>query len=368
MFQIIREWLDRNFSDPQLVILSFLLIIGFFVVFLLGNMLIPVFASIVIAYLLEGMVAGLKRLRVPHLVAVLIIFSIFMASLLLLIIGLLPLLSRQIGQFLQQLPNMISAGQQALMTLPEKYPDIISQDQIKQILGFIKSEFTRFDPGQGILSLSLKSVRGLISVLVYLILVPLLVFFFLKDKIKIIEWVKQFLPQNRGLATAVWREVNLQIANYVRGKIWEIIIVWTVSYITFSLLGLQFALLLSLFVGLSVLIPYIGATVMFLPVILIAYFQWGLGSSFLYALIAYTIIQILDGNLLVPLLLSEVVNLHPIAIIVAILLFGGLWGIWGLFFAIPLATLVHAVLKAWANKNGPAVFKEEINEQKEKAA
>jgi putative permease len=62
---------------------------------------------------------------------------------------------------------------------------------------------------------------------------------------------------------------------------------------------------------------------------------------------AYLVIQALDGNVLVPLLFSEVVNLHPIAIIVAILVFGGLWGFWGVFFAIPLATLVQAVLKAW---------------------
>ena len=64
-------------------------------------------------------------------------------------------------------------------------------------------------------------------------------------------------------------------------------------------------------------------------------------------IIAYAIIQALDGNLLVPLLFSEVVNLHPVAIILAILVFGGLWGFWGIFFAIPLATLVKAVLNAW---------------------
>jgi putative permease len=63
--------------------------------------------------------------------------------------------------------------------------------------------------------------------------------------------------------------------------------------------------------------------------------------------VAYLVIQALDGNVLVPLLFGEVVNLHPIAIIVAILVFGGLWGFWGVFFAIPLATLVNAVLRAW---------------------
>jgi putative permease len=175
----------------------------------------------------------------------------------------------------------------------------------------------------------------------------------LKDKNKILDWIGEILPGNRGLATEVWREVNQQIGNYIRGKVWEILIIWVVSYITFKFLGMQFAILVSLIVGLSVLVPYVGVTVVFLPVALFAYFQWGLSKESAYALIAYSIIQLLDGNLLAPLLLSEVVNLHPVAIIVAVLLFGGLWGIWGLFFAIPLATLFHAVLKALLNRHQP---------------
>jgi putative permease len=180
--------------------------------------------------------------------------------------------------------------------------------------------------------------------------VPFLVFFFLKDKTAILHWLGGFLPENRGLATEVWHEVNQQIGNYIRGKIWEIIIIWVVTYITFLALKLEFAMLLALLVGLSVLIPYIGAAVMYLPVALVAYFQWGLSAEFVYALIAYSIIQLLDGNLLAPLLLSGVVNLHPVAIISAVLVFGGLWGFWGLIFAVPLATLVHAVIKAFFNR------------------
>jgi putative permease len=312
---------------------------------ILGNMLAPVFASIVIAYLLEGMVSRLERWRIPRKASVLVVFILFMACLLVLIIGLLPLLSRQIGQLLHELPSMIAGGQNELMRLPERYPDLVSEPQINQLIGFLSSELTNL--GQHILSLSLASVRGLISIIVYLILVPLMVFFLLKDKAMILQWVKSFLPEHLGLATEVWHEVNQQTANYVRGKIWEIIIVWGASYIIFTFMGLHYAMLLAVFVGLSVLVPYIGATVMFFPVALIGFFQWKLSPNFTYLIVAYGVIQALDGNLLAPLLLSGVVNLHPVAIIVAILLFGGLWGLWGLFFAIPLATLVHAVIKAW---------------------
>jgi putative permease len=133
----------------------------------------------------------------------------------------------------------------------------------------------------------------------------------------------------------------------VRGKAVEIIIVGSVTFITFSLMGLQYAALLATLVGFSVLIPYIGAAVVTLPVAILAFFQFGWGWDFGSVIIAYGIIQAIDGNLLVPLLFSEVVNLHPIAIIVAILIFGGLWGFWGVFFAIPLATVVNAILRAW---------------------
>jgi putative permease len=349
MLQIFRNWAHRYFSDPQVLILGLLLIFGFVFVFYLGQILLPVFIGVVIAYLLEGIVAWLNRLKMPRFPAVLVVFICFLACLLILSIWLLPMLSRQIVQLLQDLPVMIANGQKELMHLPEKYPDFISEEQIRQIIGYLTTELTRV--GQYLLSISLASVRGLITFLVYMILVPLLVFFFLKDKQLIIDWLQRFLPEERRLAGEVWQEVNFQIGNYVRGKIWEILIVWGVSYLTFKMIGLPFAMLLSLLVGLSVLVPYIGATVMFLPVGLIAFLEWGPGSELATALIALAIIQALDGNLLVPLLLSGVVNLHPVAIIVAVLLFGGLWGIWGLFFAIPLGTLFHAVVKAWQSSH-----------------
>jgi putative permease len=125
------------------------------------------------------------------------------------------------------------------------------------------------------------------------------------------------------------------------------LIVGGVSYITFALFGLNYAALLALLVGFSVVIPYIGATLATLPVFLIGLFQWGWGNDLMYLMIAYAVIQALDGNVLVPLLFSEAVNLHPVSIIVAVLIFGSLWGFWGIFFAIPLATLVKAIVNAW---------------------
>ncbi|MET4820539.1 AI-2E family transporter [Endozoicomonas lisbonensis] len=141
--------------------------------------------------------------------------------------------------------------------------------------------------------------------------------------------------------------MNSQIANYIRGKAIEIVIVGGVSFVLFALMGLNYAVLLATLVGFSVVIPYIGATVVTIPIALIGLFQWGFGQQFTILMIAYLFIQALDGNVLVPLLFSEAVNLHPVAIIIAVLVFGGFWGFWGVFFAIPLATLLKAVMNAW---------------------
>jgi len=194
---------------------------------------------------------------------------------------------------------------------------------------------------------------SLAALAVYLILVPLLVFFLLKDKEEMVGMASGVLPQNRRLANKVWVEMNQQISNYIRGKVLEILIVGTVSYITFAVLDLRYSVLLAVLVGFSVLIPYIGAAAVTVPVAIVGLFQWGLTPQFYWLLLAYGIIQALDGNVLVPILFSEAVNLHPVAIIVAVLVFGGLWGFWGVFFAIPLATLVKAVWNALPSNDEP---------------
>jgi len=345
MIRVLRGWFHRYFSDPQAVILAALLLIGFAVVLNLGTILAPVLASIVVAYLLEGLVRPLQSIRLPRMVAVLLVFMLFMMSLFFLLFGLLPLFSRQLSQLAQQVPDMITRGQQILLLLPEKYPDIVSPNQVKMVMDTMRTSLG--DLGQGVLSLSLASIQGLILVLLYFFLVPFLVFFFLKDKALILGYVAGLLPKERGLAAKVWEEMNEQIGNYVRGKLLEILVVWSATYTAFAALDLNYAPLLSFLVGLSAIIPYVGAIVVTVPVVFIGYFQWGLGSDFLWVMVVYSIIQVIDGNIIVPLMFSEAVNLHPVAIMIAVLFFGGVWGFWGIFFAIPLATLVQVVITFW---------------------
>lgn len=341
----LKNWFRKNFSNPQVVILMMLLVGLTAAIYLFGGMLAPVIAAVVLAYLLQGIVQRLENLGMPHLAAVALVFLMFMAFLLLLAFGLLPLLFRQMSQLFQQVPGMLAEAQKLLLQLPSQYPTFVNEVQVREFISTLGSELIGI--GQRALSYSVTSLVTVITIVVYLILVPLMVFFMVRDREGIVAWLTGFLPRNRELTNKVWAEVNDQIGNYVRGKIYEIIIVGLVSYAVFRILGIQYAVLLSAITGLSVLIPYVGAAVVTIPVALVAYSQWGVSASFYYVLIAYGIIQALDGNLLAPLLFSEAVNLHPVAIIVAILFFGGLWGFWGVFFAIPLATVINAVVRSW---------------------
>ncbi|MDH3353734.1 MAG: AI-2E family transporter [Chromatiales bacterium] len=341
---VIKDWFTRYFADPQTILLTVLLLLGLGTVLFVGDLIAPVLVSLVLAYLLEGIVRKLVDIGARRDRCILVVYILFLATLFIIILGLSPLLWTQVADLIGEMPTYLRRGQSMLMSLPQNY-SFISEGQISEVVQLMQQKIA--GQGQYLLSLSLSSIPGLFTLIIYFILVPLLVFFFLKDKDLLLKWFISFLPQERKLSSRIWDDVNLQIGNYIRGKFWEILAVGGATFIAFAFMGLKYSVLLSVIVGFSVLVPFIGAAVVTLPVAMVGFFQFGWSSEFAWVMGVYGIIQALDGNILVPLLFSEVVNLHPVAIIVAVLFFGGIWGFLGIFFAIPLATLVSAIINAW---------------------
>lgn len=344
MLEMLNRWYQRRFSDPHAVSLVAILLFGFLTIYFFGNLIAPLLVAIVLAYLLEWPVMMLVRLKVPRVLAVILVLLLFVGLMVMAIFGLVPTIWHQVGNLIADVPTMFNGLQQYVSSLPERYPDFVQPHQIDTFMNTLRENVLGM--GESVVKGSFSSLVSLATLAVYLILVPLLVFFLLKDKEEMLSTFKGLLPKNRRLASKVGVEMNQQISNYIRGKVTEIFIVGIVSYVTFAVMDLRYAVLLGVLVGFSVLIPYIGAAAVTLPVAMVGLFQWGVSPDFWWLLVAYGIIQALDGNVLVPVLFSEAVNLHPVAIIVAVLVFGGLWGFWGVFFAIPLATLVKAVWHA----------------------
>ena len=352
MFELVKRWYLNKFSDPNAVTLLLMLLLLVLFLYIFGQLLLPVLVALVIAYLLELPVSSLQKAGLGRLLAVLVMMSLFVGVMTTAGLLILPLLWQQLSHLLQELPVMVEQGKSFLMHLPDQYPTLISKEQVQTLMNTVEGKL--LDLGHSLVSFSLTSLRDVVAWLIYLILVPLLTFFMLKDKQELIQGVAKFVPKERRLIRQVSYEMDHQIMNYIRGKLLEIILVGSVSFVVFWYLDLRYAALLSALVGLSVLIPFVGAALVTFPVLAVALFQFGLTPPFWSVFIAYALIQAVDGNLLVPILFAEAVNLNPVYIIAAVLLFGGIWGFWGVFFAIPLASLVKALLNAWSDQFNPS--------------
>jgi putative permease len=345
MRKLLRSFFDRYFHDEEAIIFVILLGVALLVLVTMGSILAPLFAAIVAAYLLQGLISSLQRYGLSHRLAFTLVYSLFTGFFVVILFFVLPQAWVQLGRFINDLPRLIGEGQDVLLHLPDSYPGLVSEQQVQELIITLRGDLALL--GQRVVSYSISSIPRIFDWVIFLVLVPVLVFFMLKDKALLVLWIGNLLPHNRPLMLQVWQEMDMQLANYIRGKILEIFIVGGTTYVAFLVLGVNYTLLLAVLVGLSVVVPIIGVAVVAIPVALVAYVQWGFGNEFIAVMFVYSVIQLLDANVLVPVIFSETVNLHPVAIIAAVLVFGGLWGLAGVFFAIPLATLIKAIINAW---------------------
>lgn len=340
MQSLLNKFIKRFFSNEESVYFAILLIFSFLFIILFGNVLLPVIISIVIAFLLNGFMTTLIKYNMSQKLSLSITLIVFFGFYLSLFMA-LPSIGTEINNLLQNLPIIVSSFQQNLIEMNNYF----SEEEIDQIFANLSNQISV------LLSSALGQLAGTVSLMfnaiLYAIMIPLMVFFFLKDKSILLPIASIILPKENGFMQSVFAEMNDQLFNYVTGKFIEMLLVASASYILFAFLGLPYAVLIAILVGLSVIIPIFGAILVTIPVVLIGLYEWGLSENFYWLLGFYLLIQILDGNVLVPILFSTRNNLHPVVIIIAVLFFGGIWGFWGLFFAIPLATFVKAIINSW---------------------
>ena len=345
MFEQVNKVLKNIFSNEETIIFSLAILLFFLVISFFGSILTPFMISIVVAYLLVGMQKKIQSYDVSANVALIITFSVFIITGAALLIWLVPLLYIQLQAFILDVPNLINNFLDFISGLPAKFPDLVSSEQISIFFQAVSEEVSVI--AQNIVKSSISGIQSAITFLLYIILFPILVYFFLFDRKNIIEGFIKIIPGKREMLTNIWTEMDIQLSNYVRGKTIEIFIVGIAAAIIFASLGLKYSALLSVLVGLSVIIPYVGAFLVTIPIVVVGLLQFGLGTEFYLLIGLYLLLQALDGNLLVPIIFSETVKLHPVVIILAVFIFGSMFGFWGVFFSIPIATFIKAVWNAW---------------------
>ena len=345
MLEDINNLFKKIFSNEETLVFALLLTIGFLIIFFLGNILTPFLMSIIFAYLLVGMQNRLEAYGLNSTLALIVTYSFFLILGIALMVWLGPLVYQQLQSLILEIPKWVNSFMIFVQNVPEKYPDLVSSDQITKFLQTLSGQITTIS--EDFLKASITGIQNTVTIAINLVLLPILVFFFLFDRKSIISDFLGVLPKKRAMLEKVWVEMDDQLSNYARGKAIEILIVGLAAAILFMYFDLQYVALLSVLVGFSVLIPFIGAFVVTIPVAAVGLLQFGLTFDFWLLMGLYVILQMLDGNLLVPILFSDAVKLHPVIIILAVFIFGGMFGFWGIFFAIPIATLIKAIWNSW---------------------
>ena len=345
MLEEINNLFRKIFSNEETLVFGMLLTVAFLILFFLGNILTPFLISIIFAYLLVGMQKRLEDYGLNSTIALIVTFSFFLLLGIALMVWLGPLVYQQLQSLILEIPKWVNAFMIFAQNVPEKYPDLVSSDQITAFLQSLSGQITAIS--QDFLKASIAGIQNTVTIAINLILLPILVFFFLFDRESIISDFLNILPRERAMLKKVWVEMDGQLSNYARGKAIEIVIVGSAAAIIFMYFGLEYIALLSVLVGFSVLIPFLGAFIVTLPVAAVGLLQFGLSFDFWLLMGAYLVLQILDGYLLVPILFSDAVKLHPVVIMLAVFVFGGMFGFWGVFFAIPIATLIKAIWNSW---------------------
>ena len=371
MINLFKNWYLRHFSAPGTVEFALVLLCSFLIVYYLMWLVGPLVVALAFAYILDWAVRALERkLKFNRTLSSSIVMIVFVGIVTGICLFVVPKIMQQANQLYSNLQTISSKtvasdnGQdfeanisnkiyEFAKTLPEPVPSMVTVDDISGMISKGRDNLL------GTISKIVKdqvmpSVFNAMTWLMYLIIVPIFTFLMLANKHVLQKRVRTYvLPNNQALIHEFWPQINAQIEGYIRGKLIHITVISIVNTIAFLILGLDYAFLLGLGVGLSVLIPYVGAVIITIPIVLVALFQFGFGSMFVTIMVVYLIIQLLDGNVLTPMLFSKAMNLDAFSILAAIFIFGGLWGFWGVFFSIPLATFIRTIIINWPNTKLP---------------
>ena len=202
-------------------------------------------------------------------------------------------------------------------------------------------------------SLSLKVIAGvkaggmlLLAILINIVLIPVVMFYLLRDWDRIVRRVDELLPR-RWLPTVrtLAREIDRVLAEFVRGQLSVMVVLAVYYVIGLSLAGLKFAIPIGVLTGLLVFVPYVGFGLGFVLGVLSALLQWSGWPGFIAVLSVYGIGQLLEGYVLVPWLVGDRIGLHPLAVIFALLAFGHLFGFAGVLLALPASAALLVGLR-----------------------
>lgn len=347
------------FRDEKRVSIIYFLIIGvllFLFVFLLvktfpyygsvfsflWRLFTPFIIACLIAYLLYPIIERLHQYNIHRGIAILLIYIVFFGGVGYLVYRVYPAIVNQVEDLANNLPNIIHTYQKLIYSIYE-YTAFMPEnvhDKMDEFFGNIEhsldKQFTNIIGG----------FTKIFDMIITITVIPVLVFYFLKDYNKIKKFIKRFIPRKYvQRISKIVHAMDDSLGDYIRGQLIVCLFVSLTAILIFKFLKIEYALLLGILMGITNIIPYFGPIIGAIPVTVIAFTTTNSIKLVLFALIGIFVIQIIEGNLLSPYIVGKSVAIHPIAIIFALLLGGQLFGVLGMILAVPVLTIIRVIMK-----------------------
>jgi predicted PurR-regulated permease PerM len=309
----------------------------------LGNVLLPFIVGGAIAYFLDPVADRLERLGLSRVAATTLISLVALLIMILMVLAVIPTLVNQATALVNAAPDIAKRLQGFLL---ERFPDLAdSTSTTRQTLAEIGAAIQARGGqlAQGVLSGAL----GVISVVVFIVVVPVVAFYLLLDWDRMIERVDSMLPLDHApTIRRLAREIDAVLAGFVRGQVSVCLVLGTYYAVALMLAGLQFGLVVGAIAGAITFIPYVGAIVGGVLAVGLALFQfWGDWVQIGIVAAIFAAGQFIEGNILTPRLVGKSVGLHPVWLLLALSAFGSLFGFVGMLVAVPVAAAIGVLTR-----------------------
>jgi predicted PurR-regulated permease PerM len=318
-------------------------LVFFAVLYLLGNVILPFIMGSAIAYFLDPLADRLQRLGLSRVAATVVISLMAVLVMVLLVLAVIPTLFGQLSALISAAPEISKQLQAFLLA---RFPELSdSTSTMRQTLAQIGDAIGA--RGAEVLDGLVTSAMSLISVAVFIVVVPVVAFYMLLDWDHMVERIDSWLPRDhaptvRFLAT----EIDRVLAGFVRGQVSVCVILGTFYSIALMIAGLQFGLVVGAIAGAITFIPYVGSLVGGMLAIGLALFQfWGDWWSIGVVAVIFAFGQFFEGNILSPKLVGGSVGLHPVWLLFALSAFGSLFGFVGMLVAVPVTAIIGVLAR-----------------------
>ncbi|GIL39336.1 AI-2E family transporter [Roseiterribacter gracilis] len=342
----------------------FWLIVGAVLVFLLYELrevLLPFALGAAIAFLFDPIADRLERLRVPRWAATVIVLIGVFALMIGFVLLIVPLVQAQLWQLIGRVPAYFDAVRLRLLPQLEELVATYSStgaEELQKAVGTYAGDAAKWLAGG--LGTLVAGGMALVNVLSILLIAPVVSFYLLRDWDLIVQRIDSWLPRrSRGTLRAIFAEMDETLTGFVRGQALVCLFLAVFYSITLSLVRLDFALVIGLFIGVISIMPYVGTISGFVVSVGVALGQYDDRSNVFIVIGIFVLGQILEGNVVQPLFIGDRVRLHPVWIIFALLAGGSLFGFLGVLLAVPVAAVIGVLVRFGIRRYLASPFYEE---------